>query len=140
MSLDAIYDPDVMANAQQVLMEKQGGPLTCISSCQGFFPYKIFASDAELKETLQSIRDTPYQTPFQKKQLEQVVAHLENSKSANLQFVFVGATANWEHGVQDQSKIFPPPADPSNPMGVTLAICLQYPASRGSVHIISSGT
>ena len=139
ISLDAIYNPDVMADAQKVLMEKQGGPLTCISSTQGFFPYKMFASDAELKETVQSIKDTPTHTAFHKKQLEQIVAHLESSKSANLQFVLVGATANSETGLQDQSKLFPP-ADPSKPMGVTMAICLQYPASRGSIHITSAGT
>ncbi|ERF76414.1 hypothetical protein EPUS_06972 [Endocarpon pusillum Z07020] len=32
----------------------------------------------------------------------------------------------------------PPPADLSQPNGITLAVCLQYPASRGSVHITSS--
>jgi choline dehydrogenase-like flavoprotein len=138
-SLDAIYSPAVMEDAQKVLMETQGGPLTAISSTQGFFPYTLFASDAELRETVQSIRDTPNQTEFFKKQAQQIIAHLENPKSANLQFVLIAATANWKDGVQNQAAMFPPPAEPSQPNGITLVACLEYPASRGSVHITSSG-
>jgi hypothetical protein len=139
MSLDSIYNPEVMQDAQKLWMETQGGPLTAISSAQGFLPYKLFASDAELKETVQSIRETPNQSEFYRKQAQQIIAHLENSKSANLQFVLVAATANWKDGVENQSAIFPPPADSSQPNGVTFAVCLEYPASRGSVHITSSG-
>jgi choline dehydrogenase-like flavoprotein len=138
-SLDSIHNPQVMQDAQKVWMETQGGPLTAISSTQGFLPYKLFATDAELRETIQSIRDTPPKTLFFEKQAEQIITHLENSKSANLQFVLVAATANWKDGVADQSKIFPPPTDPSQPNGMTMAICLEYPVSRGSVHITSSG-
>lgn len=138
-SLDSIYNPEVMQDAQKVLMETQGGPLTAISSTQGFFPYTLFASDEELKETIQSIRGTPNQTPFFRKQAEQIITHLENPKSANLQFVMIGATLNVKDGVENQAVIFPPPADPSQPNGITLAVCLQYPASRGTVHITSSG-
>jgi choline dehydrogenase-like flavoprotein len=138
-SLDSIYNPDVMHDAQKVWMETQGGPLTAISSTQGFFSYTLFASDSELKETIQSIRDTPNQTQFFKKQAQQIVAHLENPKSANLQFVLVAATANWKDGVENQAAIFPPPSDPSKPNGISLVACLEYPASRGSVHITSSG-
>lgn len=124
MSLDAIYDPAIMADAQKTLMEKQGGPLTGISSCQGFFPYKMFASDQELRETVQSIKDTKFRTPYEKKQLERIIAHLESDSSANLQLVAVCATAGYEHGIQDQTKLFPH-VDPSKGMGITLSICLQ---------------
>ena len=137
VSLDSIYDPEVMASAQKTLMETGGGPLTGISSVQGFFPYKLFATEEELQKTLQSIKDTPTTSAFHKKQLEQVAAHTASDKSANLQFVLVAATPGWEHGVKDQSKLFPP-VDPSKGMGITLAMCLQYPASRGSVHISAS--
>ncbi|KAJ9665514.1 hypothetical protein H2201_004396 [Coniosporium apollinis] len=137
MSLDAIYNPDVMADAQKTLMEKAGGPLTCISSSQGFFSCKLFLSEAEVEDIIRSIEEIPDQTDFQQKQREQVIAHIRNPKSANLQFVLVAATAGSDEGVADQSKLFPP-ADPSKPMGITLAICLQYPVSRGSVHITSS--
>ena len=106
---------------------------------QGFFPYKLFATEEEQREIIQSIKDTPNTTPFQKKQLEQVIAHLESDKSANLQFILVAATAGYEQGIQDQSKLFAP-VDPSKGMGATLAVCLQYPCSRGTVHVSSSGT
>jgi choline dehydrogenase-like flavoprotein len=40
-TLEVIYDPDVMQGAMKQLMETRGGPLTAISSTQGFFPYKV---------------------------------------------------------------------------------------------------
>jgi choline dehydrogenase-like flavoprotein len=40
-TLEVIYDPDVMQGAMKQLMETQSGPLTAISSTQGFFPYKV---------------------------------------------------------------------------------------------------
>ena len=138
-SLDSIHNPQAMEDAQKVWMETQGGPLTAISSTQGFFPYTLFASEVELKETVASIRDTPHQTPFFKKQAQQIITHLGNSKSANLQFVLVPATLNWKDAAENQAVIFPPPANPSQPNGITLAVCLEYPVSRGSVHITSSG-
>ena len=76
-------------------------------------------------------------TPFQKKQYERIIEHLKDDKSANLQLVLVPAQAGWKEGVEDQSKIFPPPP-PGQGMGITAAMCLQYPVSRGTVHIKSS--
>ncbi|KAK5123992.1 hypothetical protein LTR85_002189 [Meristemomyces frigidus] len=138
-SLDAIHIPEVMEAAQKQYMETQSGPLTCISSMQGFFPYKLFATEAEQKETLSSIEDSyPTLTPFQKRQYEQVAAHLKDDKSANLQLVFIAATANFKTGIEDQSAIFVPPASPEAPHQVTMAVCSQYPLSRGSVHIKSA--
>jgi choline dehydrogenase-like flavoprotein len=40
-SLEVIYDPDVMQGAMKQLVETKSGPLTAISSTQGFFPYKV---------------------------------------------------------------------------------------------------
>jgi choline dehydrogenase-like flavoprotein len=40
-TLEVIYDPDVMQGAMKQLLETRGGPLTAISSTQGFFPYKV---------------------------------------------------------------------------------------------------
>jgi choline dehydrogenase-like flavoprotein len=128
-SLDALQDPKFMEDAQKTLTEKQGGPLTGISSCQGFFPYKMFASDEELKETIQSLKDTKFRTPYEKRQIEQIITHLQSDSSANLQMEAVCATGGYEHGVQDQSLLFPE-IDPSKGMGCTLAVCLQvgFPA------------
>jgi hypothetical protein len=110
-------------------MEGAGGPLTCISSCQGFFPYKMMVSAEELKATVQSIKDEPTKSKFEKQQLEQIVAHLEDDKSANLQLVIIPATGNFYDGVKDQSCIFPPPKDPSALQGVSFAMCLQVSQS-----------
>jgi len=75
----------------------------------------------------------PDATSFQKKQYERTVAHLKDDKSANLQLVFIAHNFG-EEGYADQSKLFPP-LEPGKPMSITAAICLQYPLSRGSVHI-----
>ena len=128
VSLDALFDEAFMADAQQTLMEKAGGPLTGISSCQGFFPYKSFVSDAELNETLQLIKDTQCKTPYEKKQLEQVIKHLESDTSANLQMVAVCATGGYQDGIQDQSKLFPV-VDPAKCMGATLVVGLEVRTS-----------
>ena len=48
-SLEVIYDPDTMQAAMKQLIDTQGGPLTAISSTQGFFPYKVCASLTYLK-------------------------------------------------------------------------------------------
>lgn len=129
MSLDALQDPKVMEDAQKTLTEKQGGPLTGISSCQGFFPYKVIASDEELKETIQSLKDTKFRTPYEKQQIEQIITHLESDSSANLQMLGVCVTGGYEHGVEDQSLLFPE-VDLSKGVGCTLVVCLQVGIPR----------
>ena len=127
-----------MEAAQKQMAENQNGPLTHISSTQGFFPYKLFATEEEQAEILKSIDDSMEKvTPFQRKQYERVKEHLKDDKSANLQLVMVPATAGYEKGVEDQAYIFPPHT-PGTPMGITGAMCLQYPLSRGTVHIKSA--
>lgn len=76
-------------------------------------------------------------TTFQKKQYERTLEHLKDDKSANLQAILVCHGANPSEGAADQSKLFPPLA-PGAPMSVIAAVCLQYPLSRGSVHIKSA--
>lgn len=141
LSSDAIWIPEVMAAAQKALAEAQAGPLTAVSSCQGFFPYRQFATEEELKETVDSIRETASKsTSFQKKQLEQVIAHLEDPKSASLQLVLLAAKSDLDAGVGDQSKLFPPAEKPGEKMHMSMVVCVQYPVARGSVHIASAGT
>lgn len=79
----------------------------------------------------------PSLSPFQKKQYERTLEHLKDDKSANLQLVLVPTTGNADKGVEDQSVLFPPPAQ-GQPMGITGAMCLQYPLARGTVHIKSA--
>lgn len=139
-TLTDIHKPEVMAGAQKAFMETQGGPLTAVSSTQGFFPCRWFMTAEEVKETTDSIRQTAAKsTPFQKKQLEQIARHIESDKSANVQFVLVAAKADFAAGCADQSKLFPTPEDINAPGGLSFATCLAYPVSRGTVHIKSSG-
>jgi choline dehydrogenase-like flavoprotein len=138
MSVDSIYQPEVMAAAQKALVEAQCGPLTAIQSVQGFFPCNLFLEEGELDEIVQSIESTKSTTEFQKKQRDQIIAHIKNPKSANLQFVLVAATVNLDDGVSKQAQLFPPPKDLTAPNGVTFAVCLQYPVSRGTIHITTS--
>ncbi|KAF2760638.1 alcohol oxidase [Pseudovirgaria hyperparasitica] len=139
ISLDAIIDPQMMEQAQKMLKEQNSGPLTSICSTQGFLPVRWFMTDAELTETVESIRKTANgSTPFQKKQLEQIIRQLESDTSANLQLVAVPTACNTEDGWANQKSIFPTPTDPKKPHNISLAACCQYPVSRGTVHIKSS--
>lgn len=87
---------------------------------------------------MKSVEDSlPDATPFQRKQYERTVEHLKDDKSANLQVILVCHNGNPREGAADQSKLFPP-LEPGKPMSITAAMCLQYPLSRGSVHIKSA--
>ncbi|KAK5213080.1 hypothetical protein LTR41_002028 [Exophiala xenobiotica] len=136
-SADSLHRPEIMELAQKIFMEKQGGPLTNVSCVQGFFPAKWFMEEGELDEIIEAIENTEGATDFHRRQYKQVIEHLKSGESANLQFIFVPATPNPE-GIEEQSKLWPAPADPYGPNGVTLAICIQYPVGRGHVHIKSS--
>lgn len=138
-TLDSIANPEVLQAAMKALTEDQSGPLTCTSTVQGFLPFSLFASEENQKETIKSVEDIVDQSAYQKKQRATVIGHLKDGKSANLQLVLVAATLDPVNGHHDQSRIFPTPEDPSAPNGFTLALCLQYPVSRGHVHIKSSG-
>ncbi|KAI7345926.1 GMC oxidoreductase [Hortaea werneckii] len=138
MTSDVMHNPEIMAALQKQYMETGGGPLSSIVSMQGFFPYKLFASEAEQREIIQSLEITlPTLTPFQRKQYERIIDHLRSDHSANLQFVALPATVDLDNGVEDQSKLITAPTLPEA-HGLTTALCLQYPASRGSVHTKSA--
>lgn len=140
MTLESIHNPAVMEAAQKQLAETGGGPLTSICSMQGFFPYKQFATAEELSTVIKNIQaELPHLTPYQRKQYERTIAHLQDDASANLQLVLVPNRYGMEQGIEDQSRVFPPPADPINdPQAISAAMCLQYPLSRGTVHIKTS--
>nr|POE71338.1 putative gmc-type oxidoreductase [Quercus suber] len=139
MTLEDIHNPVVMEQAQKQLAKTGGGPLTSVCTMQGFFPYKKFATKEEQERIIDSIKaDMPSLTPFQRKQYERTLEHLKEDKSANLQLVLVPSTFGMGEGIEDQSKVFPPPPSLDAPHGITAAMCLQYPLSRGSVHIHNS--
>ena len=139
ITLDILGDPDTMEAAMKAYVEHQRGPLTSIASTQGFLPYKSRVSTDELETTIGSIRKIQNSsdiTPFYRKQLDQVIAHLESDNSGNLQYVMIPAGVDYDAiGTQ---KVFPPP-DNSGAHRMVLATCLQYPVSRGTCHIKDSG-
>jgi choline dehydrogenase-like flavoprotein len=129
--------PGAMEAAGKQYAEQSGGPLSCIASMQGFFPAKKILSEAELAEAIQSIRDVKPISAFHERQLKQIIAHLESDHSANLQLVTVPASMN-PAGLEHQGQLLTP-RSADEPAGLTLALCLQYPVARGSIHIESAG-
>lgn len=129
--------PEAAAAALRQYAESRTGPLSSIGSTQGFIPVKSILSDPELAEIVQSIRDIKPSSAFHEKQLQQVIAHLESETSANLQVVFLPCSVH-ENGVEHQRGLFAPPPV-GEPVCVSAAPCLQYPVSRGSIHINSNG-
>ncbi|KAL2823537.1 GMC oxidoreductase-domain-containing protein [Aspergillus cavernicola] len=138
VSSDTLYQvPEAMQGVVQQYAETAGGPLSAIGSTQGFFPAKTILSESELAGVVQSIQDIKPTTPFHAQQLQQVIAHLESDISANLQLVLLPGTVNPTGGPEHQSQVFAPPP-PGKPAGVTAGLCLQYPVSRGYIHIQSN--
>ncbi|KAL2869604.1 GMC family oxidoreductase [Aspergillus lucknowensis] len=138
MTLDTLYQaPEAMQAVVKEYVETGGGPLSSVGSTQGFFPAKKILSETELAEVVQSIRATKPTSEFHATQLEQIVAHLQSDISANMQVVLLAGTVDPNTGVEHQAKLFAPPP-PGNAVGITAALCLQYPVSRGHIHIQSS--
>ncbi|CAG8230118.1 unnamed protein product [Penicillium nalgiovense] len=137
VTLDTLSQaPETMAAAQKQYAETGTGPLTAVSSMQGFFPAKSILSETELAEIIQSIRDIKPNSAFHAKQLEQTIANLEDDHSANMQLVTVSGSMNPDAIGHQGNIILPRSADQA--AGLTLAACLQYPVSRGSIHIESA--
>ena len=135
-SLDSLNKPELQEQLLKLYTETQAGALAATSCCMGFLPYSSLVSSSELEQTCASIAQTPNQTPFQKLQYDQIITHLKSPISGNLQLVLVPATFDLDAGYTDQSKLFGGPKTGRD--SVTIAICLQYPASRGTIHITSS--
>ncbi|KAJ5185897.1 Glucose-methanol-choline oxidoreductase [Penicillium cf. griseofulvum] len=137
VTLDTLSQvPEAMEAAGKQYAETSGGPLSSVCSMQGFFPAKKILSETELADIIQSIRDIKPTSAFHAKQLAQTIAHLESDHSANMQIVTVTASMD-PQAIQHQAKIIEPrSADQS--AGLTLALCIQYPVARGSIHISSA--
>ena len=118
-------------------MESQTGAIAAGLSCMGFLSYSSLVTEQELTETVANIKSTNTETLFDQKQLEQVIAHLKSPKSANIQMLVIPVRMDLEAGVLDQTKLLSGPKEGEQD-GITIAMCLQYPASRGSIHIGSS--
>lgn len=135
-SLDSLATSPEILEFQKQYIASQDGPLSCGPSCMGFLPLKSLVNDAELQETIEQIKNTQVKTDFHKKQLAQVIEQLRSPTSANIQFLLIPGRMNFQAGIGDQSKLYGKvrPEDHDN---VSIAVALQCPASRGSVHITS---
>ncbi|KAF2096336.1 aryl-alcohol dehydrogenase [Rhizodiscina lignyota] len=136
---DIIWDPAVMAEAQRVYGETQSGPLTSVITSYGFFPCTLFTTEAELKETVASIRETQGASEtneFVKKQLDCLIAQIKSPKSSIVHFGLIPISTGGLNVPLDQSKLVAQ-LEPGAPHGLAMSINLQHPASRGSVHITS---
>jgi choline dehydrogenase-like flavoprotein len=95
-----------------------------------------FATQEKQGTIIQSIVDSiPTVTPYQQKQYARIIEHLKADDSANLQMIMVGTRSGFENATSDQRNLFPGPETPESLHQITGAMCLQYPVSRGSVHI-----
>lgn len=101
------------------------GPLSSIAATQGFSPFKKLATEEELKSAVLSIRDIKPASDLHKKQLEQIITHLESDIAPNLQFIMIPATPNIEEGIEHQLRLFLHRAA-DKPASLTFAVCLQY--------------
>jgi choline dehydrogenase-like flavoprotein len=139
MTLDSFGHPSKAEQAVQEYTRTRGGPLSSMTSTQGFLPLKRILPEAELAEVIEGIRAVKPTTPFHERQLHQVIRHLESDTSANLQLVLFPLTLNPNEGIEHQGRFFTTPP-PDQPAGLSAALCLQYPVSRGYIHIQSNGT
>lgn len=136
-SLDSLRHPSILQQHVDMYTKDRNGLLASATSGMGFVPYSRMVSPAELERTCRKILDTPVQTTFQRTQLEQVVRQLQSPTSGNIQFILSQGTLNVNEVVADQGKFAKPLAE-TDPDGFTIVACLEYPASRGTVHITSS--
>jgi choline dehydrogenase-like flavoprotein len=138
ITLDSFGHGSRAEQAVQEYTKTQSGPLSSMTSTQGFLPLKRILSEEELSEVIESIRAVEPTTPFHARQLQQVIKHLESDTSANLQLVLFPLTLNPDGGIEHQGRFFTTPP-PGQPAGLSAALCLQYPVSRGYIHIQSNG-
>ncbi|GES58697.1 alcohol oxidase [Aspergillus terreus] len=137
MSFDALRNPSVAQEHMDMYARDRTGILAAATSCMGFLPYSSLVSKEELEATCQKVLSVPAETAFQQKQREQIVSHLRSPSSANIQYILSQGTVDLENAPGDQSK-FAKALSPEDPNGFTIVTCLQYPSSRGTVHITSS--
>jgi len=130
--------PEAMPAAIKQYAETKDGPLAAVPNIMGFYSAKSILSNAELQGVIQSIGDIEPVTEFHAKQLEQVIANLEDEKSSNVQIVLVPAMMNPEGDPKHHGKLFTELANPEK-SGITAVVGIQNPVARGYIHVQSSG-
>jgi choline dehydrogenase-like flavoprotein len=141
-TMDDLKSSSALAAAAAELESTGGGLLTRIQSCQGFAAFAALSPDSVTK-VAESVRGGVTEKgevgEFLSKQLGLVAKHVEDPKSATIQIIVFPVTADFERGIEDQSAFFTRALERGEGGGLTFAVIVSYPASRGSVHIKDSG-
>ncbi|OQE42134.1 hypothetical protein PENCOP_c004G00720 [Penicillium coprophilum] len=126
--------PKALQAAVQQYSETKDGPLTNVPAVMGFLSAKSIMSEAELNDLIQDITEIEPASAFYGKQLDCIVANLQDEKSANLQFVLFPVMTNPKRDSRHHGELFIPSPDPQH-RGLTFVVGIQYPVARGYVHV-----
>lgn len=141
-SSDALFDPAVMKAATDTYVQTGSGPLSCITSVQGFIPVQPYLSDAE-KDKINSYLtySSAPEDDFERCRRKILAAQIMSPTSAFAQLGLAPITTypTVSGAVSDQSKLYPK-SHPggTHPHGIGYAINLQYTMARGFVRTISA--
>ena len=130
-------EPETVQAMVGEYMTSGTGFFSNVFAVTGFIPFKTLVSEAEFKQTIQSIKDVQPTSDFHRKQLDEIVKQLESETSANIQVAFFPLTWTIANKAEHQGDNRP---RLDGTAGITFVICIEYPVSRGSIHITSSGT
>lgn len=141
-SSDALFDPTVMKAVTDTYVQTASGPLTCITSLQGFIPVQPYLSDEDRDKIAAYLTDssTP-KTGFERSRRQILSAQILSENSAFVQLGLAPITTypTTPGMASDQSKLYPkshPGGD--HPHGIGYAINLQYTMARGFVRTVSA--
>ena len=128
-------EPQLAQEAMVEYMTSHTGVFGLVFSANGFLPFKSIVSAEEFADTMTSIKKITPSSDFHKRQLDEVIKQLESETSANVQVCMFPLTFDIRAIAPHQSQN-PKRADGA---GVTFVLCTEYPVSRGTCHITSSG-
>ena len=131
-SLDSLHDPELQAKAITDYTTSRDGPLGTGQSSMGFVSYRSIATSEEVEATASLVSSCGSASP---KQARLEADRLRSPHSAGIHLYGVAGTFNLDGG-HECSKYFAPPPPGANRF--TMGVALQYPSSRGSVHVKSS--
>lgn len=141
-SSDALFDPAVMKAATNTYVQQGSGPLSCITSIQGFIPVQPYLSEADKDKIMTYLADSPVsESSFEKTRRKLLSAQITSPTSAFAQLGLAPITTypTKPGMVSDQAKFYPtshPGGD--HPHGIGFAINVQYTMARGSLRTISA--
>lgn len=140
VTVDSLFkDPAFFQEQQKLLQEEQSGLLAGALGLMGYIPYAQTAPEPDLDRTLRGIKSSPLagDAAFQAKQAELIASRLGSPESPAMQVVGFPAAVDAAHAYADFSRLSRSPSSDRNAC-YSLAACLNYPLSRGSVHAASA--